>query len=91
MVQLRENEVIITVSHSSPTDFLSGLQSGIIEMVKSILSVGGMERELVLDMDTSEGCICALELVQATLIDPKMIEVAQELASKVMPIPNPPE
>lgn len=67
MVTLQENEVVITISHPSPADFLSGLQTGIIEMVKSLLSVGGMERTLVLDTDTTEGCICALELVQATL------------------------
>lgn len=91
MVRLQENEVIIAIPHSSPTDFLSGLQSGIIEMVKSLLSVGGLERELVLDEETSEGCICALTLVQATLIDPEMIEMAQDLASQVMPKPTPPE
>jgi hypothetical protein len=89
MVQFRENEVIITISHPSPTDFLGGLQTGIIEMVKSLLSVGPPERELALDAETSEGCIYALELVQATLIDPEMIEVAQELAGKVIPPPDP--
>lgn len=72
-------------------DFLGGLQVGIIEMVKSLLSVKGIERELVLDEHTRDGCINALELVQATLIDPKMIAMAQELAAKVMPAPNPPE
>jgi hypothetical protein len=83
MVELKENEVIITISHPSPADFLSGLQTGIIEMVKSLLSVGGIERTLVLDTDTTEGCICALELVQSTLIDPEILVVASEVADQV--------
>ena len=91
MVEIKQDSIVITVPHSSPTDFLGGLQSGIIEMVKSLLSVGEPERGLVLDTETSEGCIHALELVQATLVDPEMIEMAQELAGKVMPPPEPPQ
>jgi hypothetical protein len=91
MVTLNEDVVVITVPHDSPANFLARLQTGIIEMVKSLLSVGGLESELVLDADTKDGCIKALELVQATLMDPKMIEVAQEFAAKVMPTPKPPE
>ncbi len=91
MVTLDENAVVITVPHDSPADFLARLQTGILEMVKSLLSVHGMESELVLDADTKDGCINALALVQATLVDPKMIKAAQELAAKVMPEYNPPE
>lgn len=91
MVTLNENTVVITVTHDSPADFLARLQTGIIEMVKSLLSVGGVESGLVLDADTKDGCVNALELVQATLADPKMIKAAQELAAKVMPAYNPPE
>ncbi len=91
MVTLNEDSVVITVPHDSPGDFLGRLQIGIIEMVKSLLSVHGMEAELVLDEDTRDGCINALAMVQATLVDPKMIKAAQELAAKVMPEYNPPE
>lgn len=91
MVQLRENELVITIPHESPADFLGRLQSGILEMVKSLLSVSGPQRELVLDSETSEGCIHALGLVQATLADPNAIQLVQELADRVMPPHDPPE
>ena len=91
MVHLQENEIVITIPHDSPADFLGGLQAGIIEMVKSLLSVGGQERELVLDSQTTDGCIHALTLVQATLADPNAIQIVQELAGRVIPAYEPPE
>ena len=35
MVQLTENQIIITVSTSSPAETLAEMQSGIIEMVRN--------------------------------------------------------
>jgi hypothetical protein len=83
MVELNEKEIVITIPHPSPADYLRGLQLGVIEMVKSLLSVGPPLKELVMDSETSEGCICALELVQATMIDPSVLELASEIADQV--------
>lgn len=83
MIDLKEKEVVIVIPASEPAETLKRLQAGLIEMVKSLISVEGIESELVLDTNTKDGCICALELVQATLIDPEVQVLALQIANEV--------
>jgi hypothetical protein len=83
MVSLQENQIVITIATPSPAETLAELQTGIIEMVKTLLSMGSEGSDLELDRDTANGGYCALQLLQATLFDPATIEAAQDLATAI--------
>lgn len=80
MVTRQENQIVITIPATSPAETLAKLQRGIIEMVKTLLSMGTASKDLTLDRDTSEGCIYALDLLKESLFDPETIEAAQAVA-----------
>ena len=83
MVQLQENQIIITIPTPNPAQTLAEIQSGIIEMIKTILSTGTEERDLELDRPTANGGYFILDLLQATLFDPATVEAAQAVAAVI--------
>jgi hypothetical protein len=83
MVQLLENQIIITIPTPSPAETLTELQSGIIEMMKTILSIGNEDKDLELDRSTANGGYFALQLLQATLFDPATVEAAQAMTTLI--------
>jgi hypothetical protein len=83
MVQLQENQIIITISTPTPAQTLSEIQSGIIEMIKTILSSGSEDKDLVLDRPTANGGYFILDLLQATLFDPATVEATQVVAAAI--------
>lgn len=83
MVQLLENQIIITISTPSPAETLREMQTGIIEMMKTILSIGSEDKDLELDRPTANGGYFVLDLLQATLFDPATVEAAQALATAI--------
>jgi hypothetical protein len=83
MVQLLENQIIITIPTPSPAETLTEMQSGIIEMLKTLLSIGSEGKDLELGRPTANGGYFALELLQATLFDPATVEAAQALATAI--------
>ena len=83
MVALHENSIVITISTPSPPETLAEMQSGIIQMMKTILSIGSEGEDLEIDRATANGGYFILELLQATLFDPAMVEVAQALATAI--------
>jgi hypothetical protein len=70
MVALHENQIIITISTPTPAETLAEIQSGIIEIMKTILASGSEDKDLVLDRPTANGGYFVLEFLQATLPDP---------------------
>jgi hypothetical protein len=70
MVALHENSIVITISTPTPAQTLAEIQSGIIEMIKTILTSGSEDKDLVLDRPTANGGYFVLEFLQATLPDP---------------------
>jgi hypothetical protein len=88
MIDLKQKEIAITIPTDSPAETLSGLQSGIIEMVKTILSMGSEGNDLEVDRPTANGCVSALELLEATLIDPEILEATMCIADQVSSIKN---
>ena len=89
MVEYNKSGVVITVSTPDPHGFVHAFQTVIINMVQSLLSVGGLEEGLALDSDTRDGCRNALEVVKATLADPEMLLGVQILADRVVPPSEP--
>jgi hypothetical protein len=83
MVALLENQIVITISTPSPAETLAEIQSGIIEMMKTILSIGTEGKDLELDRATANGGYFILELLQATLFDPATVEAAQAMATVI--------
>jgi hypothetical protein len=69
MVQLQENQLVITIPTPSPAETLADMQHGIIEIVKTILAQGREGKDLLLDRPTADGGYFALELLQATLME----------------------
>ncbi len=70
MVALHENSIIITIPTPNPAQTLAEIQSGIIEMMKTILTSGSEDKDLELDRPTANGGYFVLEFLQATLSDP---------------------
>jgi hypothetical protein len=87
MVQYNEESVVVTIENPHPHEFIHALQTGVINMVQSLLTVRGINEDLILDDETKEGCWNALEVVKATLPDPQVMETIGELAQRVMPPP----
>jgi hypothetical protein len=56
---------------------------GIIEMMKTILAMGGEGKDLELDRPTANGGYFVLDLLQATLFDPATVEAAQVMADVI--------
>lgn len=83
MVQLLENQIVITIPSPSPAETLAEMQSGIIEIVKTLLAMGAEGKDLELDRPTANGGYFALELLQATLFDAATVEAAQALATGI--------
>lgn len=83
MIELKQNELAITIPTLSPTETLSGLQSGLIEMMKTILLTGSEGQDVEIDRPTANGCVSALTLLEATLIDPEIQEMAICIADQV--------
>ncbi len=88
MIELKQRELAITIPTLSPAETLSGLQSGIIEMVKTILLTGSEGQDVEIDRPTANGCVSALELLQATLIEPEILEETMCIADQVTSIKN---
>ncbi len=88
MIELKQRELAITIPTLSPAETLSGLQSGIIEMVKTILLAGSEGSDVELDRPTANGCVSALELLQATLIGPEILEATMCITDQVIGIKN---
>jgi hypothetical protein len=83
MVQLQENQIVITIPTPSPAETLAEIQHGIIEMMKTMLASGTEGKDLELDRPTANGGYFALELLQATLFDPATVEAAQAMANMI--------
>lgn len=83
MVALLENQIVITISTPSPAETLAEIQSGIIEMMKTILSSGSEDKDLELDRPTANGGYFVLDLLQATLFAPATVEAAQVMAAMI--------
>lgn len=84
MLALNENQIVITIATQSPAETLAALQSGIIEMMKTILSMGSEGQDLELDRATANGGVMALELLQATLFDTAIIEAVQAMSDSIL-------
>ena len=69
MVQLQENQLVITIPTASPAETLAEIQHGLIELMKTILAQGRESDDLQLDRPTADGGYFALELLQATLVE----------------------
>jgi hypothetical protein len=83
MIALHENSIVITISTPSPAETLAEMQNGIIEMMKTILSIGTEDKDLELDRPTANGGYFILDLLQATLFDPATVEAAQAMANVI--------
>jgi hypothetical protein len=81
MVQYNEESVSVTVETPSPFDFIHEFQTGALEVVQTVLSTIDHE-ELVIGNETTQGCWNILEMVKATLPDPKTMEKVHELMAK---------
>ncbi len=84
MVTLQENQIVIVIATPSPAETLAEMQKGIIEMMKTLLSMGSEGDDLALDRATANGGYFALQLLQATLFDPATVEAAQEIATDIL-------
>lgn len=83
MLELNNDEVVIKITHPAPAEYVDGLQRGILAVVKTVLSTGAQGEDPDIDRETAEGCVHALELLEATLIDPEILVVASEVADQV--------
>lgn len=88
MIELKQRELAITIQTPYPAETLSGLQTGIIEMVKTILSMGREGRDLEVDRPTANGCVSALDLLAATLIDPDGLETTAHISDLATSLTN---
>lgn len=60
---------------------LAEIQSGIIQMMKTILSIGGEDKDLELGRPSADVGYFVVELLQATLFDPATVEAALRLVT----------
>ncbi len=84
MVTLLENQIIITISTPTPAETLAEIQSGIIEMIKTILSSGGEDKDLELDRPTANWGYFILDLLsRESGFDPATVEAVQSMAAPI--------
>jgi hypothetical protein len=88
MIEMKQNGLSITIPTPYPADTLSELQIGIIEMVKTILSIGREGRDLEVDRPTANGCVSVLDLLAATLIDSKVLETVTYISDQMTNFTN---
>ncbi len=88
MIDVRKKELAITIQTDSPVETLMAIQIGIIEVARTLLSIGNEGSDLVLDRPTSNGVLSMMDLLHATLIDPVILETTMCITDQVTSFKN---